>query len=187
MASSPRRTTVFRGWIALATSTKKGFLMAMPTTSLLPSTALCSVHAHTSMRSNWAGHGDTPAVVITNRELPSTRKSVEFYSGDLKKLVDEILALRYGNIWLALAVEDRVHRPVALLRSAWDHLIPLFCYTDADGTARYRRSSRWQPGFGQGGDLPAGIERGCGAGPAQSRAPDCRGTRFPPTLPTSAP
>ena len=38
--------------------------------------------------------------MITNRELPSTRKSVEFYSGDLKKLVDEILAPRYGNIWL---------------------------------------------------------------------------------------
>jgi len=38
--------------------------------------------------------------VIANRELPSTRKSVDFYSGDLKKLVDEILAPRYGNIWL---------------------------------------------------------------------------------------
>jgi dihydrofolate reductase len=45
-------------------------------------------------------YGDTPTVVITNRELPSTRKSVEFYSGDLKILVDEILAPRYGNIWL---------------------------------------------------------------------------------------
>jgi len=45
-------------------------------------------------------YGDTPTVVITNRELPSTRKSVEFYSGDLKKLVDEILVPRYGNIWL---------------------------------------------------------------------------------------
>jgi dihydrofolate reductase len=45
-------------------------------------------------------YGDTPTVVITNRELPSTRKSVEFYTGDLKKLVDEILAPRYGNIWL---------------------------------------------------------------------------------------
>jgi dihydrofolate reductase len=45
-------------------------------------------------------YGDTPAVVVTNRELPSTRKSVEFYSGDLKRLVDEILAPRYGNIWL---------------------------------------------------------------------------------------
>src|SRR5277367_6845488 len=45
-------------------------------------------------------YGDTPTVVITNRKLPSTRKSVEFYSGDLKKLVDEILAPRYANIWL---------------------------------------------------------------------------------------
>jgi dihydrofolate reductase len=45
-------------------------------------------------------YGDTPTVVITNRQLPSTRKSVEFYSGDLKRLVDEILAPRYGNIWM---------------------------------------------------------------------------------------
>jgi len=45
-------------------------------------------------------YGDTPTVVITNRGLPSTRKNVEFYSGDLKRLVSEILAPRYGNIWL---------------------------------------------------------------------------------------
>ena len=45
-------------------------------------------------------YGDTPTVVITNRALSSTRKSVEFYSGDLKKLVDEVLAPRYRNIWL---------------------------------------------------------------------------------------
>ncbi len=45
-------------------------------------------------------YGDTPTVVVTNRELPSTKKSVEFYSGDLKRLVGEILAPRYRNIWL---------------------------------------------------------------------------------------
>jgi dihydrofolate reductase len=45
-------------------------------------------------------YGDTPTVVTTNRELPSTRKSVEFYSGDLQRLVDVILAPRYENIWL---------------------------------------------------------------------------------------
>ena len=45
-------------------------------------------------------YGDTPTVVVTNRELRSTREGVEFYSGDLKRLVDEILAPRYGNIWL---------------------------------------------------------------------------------------
>ncbi len=54
-----------------------------------------------STRCNSAGrYGDTPTVVMTNRELPSTRESVEFYSGDLKRLVGEILAPRYGNIWL---------------------------------------------------------------------------------------
>jgi dihydrofolate reductase len=45
-------------------------------------------------------YGDTPTVVLTSRELPSTRQSVEFYSGDLKRLVGEILAPRYRNIWL---------------------------------------------------------------------------------------
>jgi dihydrofolate reductase len=45
-------------------------------------------------------YGDTPTIVVTSRELPPTRKSVEFYSGDLKRLVDERLAPRYGNIWL---------------------------------------------------------------------------------------
>jgi dihydrofolate reductase len=45
-------------------------------------------------------YGDTPTVVMTKRELPATRKSVEFYSGDLTRLVSEILAPRYRNIWL---------------------------------------------------------------------------------------
>jgi dihydrofolate reductase len=45
-------------------------------------------------------YGDTPTVVTTRRELPRTRKSVEFYSGDLKRLVGKILAPRYRNIWL---------------------------------------------------------------------------------------
>jgi dihydrofolate reductase len=45
-------------------------------------------------------YGDTPTVVVTNRELPSTRESVEFYSGDLRRLMGEVLAPRYGNIWL---------------------------------------------------------------------------------------
>ncbi len=45
-------------------------------------------------------YGDTPTIVLTTRELPSTRKSVEFYSGDLKRFVDEILAPRYRNVWV---------------------------------------------------------------------------------------
>ena len=50
-------------------------------------------------------YGDTPTIVLTSRKLLSSRRSVEFYSGDLRKLVEEILASRYGNagcanIWL---------------------------------------------------------------------------------------
>ena len=45
-------------------------------------------------------YGDTPTVVVTNRKLASTRESVEFYSGDLKRLVGERLAPRYRNTWL---------------------------------------------------------------------------------------
>lgn len=45
-------------------------------------------------------YGDTPAVVVTGREWPPARKSVEFYSGDLKTLVNTKLAPRYRNIWL---------------------------------------------------------------------------------------
>jgi dihydrofolate reductase len=45
-------------------------------------------------------YGDTPAVVVTGRKWPLARKSVEFYSGDLKTLVDMKLAPRYRNIWL---------------------------------------------------------------------------------------
>ena len=45
-------------------------------------------------------YGDTPTIVVTGREWPPTRKSVEFYSGDLKTLVDVKLAPRYRNIWL---------------------------------------------------------------------------------------
>ncbi|HEY2476590.1 MAG TPA: dihydrofolate reductase family protein [Candidatus Cybelea sp.] len=45
-------------------------------------------------------YGDTPTVVLTNRNLSSTRRSVAFHSGDLELLVHEVLAPRYGNIWL---------------------------------------------------------------------------------------
>ena len=45
-------------------------------------------------------YGDTPVVVVTSREWPTARKSVEFYSGDLRTLVDAKLTPRYRNIWL---------------------------------------------------------------------------------------
>jgi dihydrofolate reductase len=45
-------------------------------------------------------YSDTPTIVVTGREWPAVRKSVEFYSGDLQTLVDVKLTPRYRNIWL---------------------------------------------------------------------------------------
>jgi len=45
-------------------------------------------------------YGDTPVVVVTGRKWPPARKSVQFYSGDLRTLVDVKLAPQYRNIWL---------------------------------------------------------------------------------------
>ena len=48
----------------------------------------------------WA-YGDTPTIVVTNRNLPVERHNIEFYSGDLNKLVNERLKPNYRNVWLA--------------------------------------------------------------------------------------
>ncbi len=45
-------------------------------------------------------YGETPTFVLTRRELPPGRKSVEFCSGDLTKLVNDRLKPHYRNIWL---------------------------------------------------------------------------------------
>ena len=44
-------------------------------------------------------YGDKPTFVLTHRELPQTRKSIEFYSGDLASLVNERLRPSFGSIW----------------------------------------------------------------------------------------
>jgi dihydrofolate reductase len=46
----------------------------------------------------WA-YGDKPTFVLTSRELPRTRNTVEFYSGDLAQFVNEQLRPRFRNIW----------------------------------------------------------------------------------------
>jgi dihydrofolate reductase len=47
----------------------------------------------------WA-YGDTPTIVVTSRNLPVDRQNIEFYSGDLDKLVKERLKPNYRNVWL---------------------------------------------------------------------------------------
>ena len=47
----------------------------------------------------WA-YGDKPTFVLTSRELPRTRSTVEFYSGDLVRLVNERLRPAFRSIWV---------------------------------------------------------------------------------------
>lgn len=44
-------------------------------------------------------YGDKPTYVLTHRTLPKIRSSVEFYSGDLRQLVEEKLAPHFCSIW----------------------------------------------------------------------------------------
>ena len=58
-------------------------------------------HALELSRSYGWAYGDTPTIVLTTRNLPVERKNIEFYSGDLNKLVNDRLKPNYRNVWLA--------------------------------------------------------------------------------------
>jgi dihydrofolate reductase len=45
-------------------------------------------------------YGDTPVVVLTNRNLLKERETVQFYAGDLNQLVLHQLKPKYKNIWM---------------------------------------------------------------------------------------
>jgi dihydrofolate reductase len=44
-------------------------------------------------------YGDKPTFVLTRRELPRTRDTVQFYSGDLAQFVKERLRPAFQSIW----------------------------------------------------------------------------------------
>jgi dihydrofolate reductase len=44
-------------------------------------------------------YGDKPTFVLTHRELPRIRDTVEFYSGDLAQLVNDRLRPEFRSIW----------------------------------------------------------------------------------------
>lgn len=61
-------------------------------------------------------YGDKPIIVLTKRNLKSDRKNVEFYSGDLDKLVNGRLRSNYKNIWMvggAMLAKDFIQRNLA--------------------------------------------------------------------------
>jgi dihydrofolate reductase len=47
----------------------------------------------------WA-YGDKPTIVLTKRNLPVDRQNIEFYFGDLNKLINERLKPNYKNVWV---------------------------------------------------------------------------------------
>jgi dihydrofolate reductase len=49
--------------------------------------------------SGWA-YGDKPTFVLTRRELPRRRDTVEFYSGDLAQLVNGRLRPAFRTVWV---------------------------------------------------------------------------------------
>src|SRR6478609_1396398 len=46
----------------------------------------------------WA-YGDKPTFVLTSRDLPRTRDTIEFYAGDLTQLVNGRLRPAFRSIW----------------------------------------------------------------------------------------
>lgn len=63
----------------------------------------------------WA-YGDKPTIVLTTRSLTSERRNIEFYSGDLNKLVIEQLKPKYRNVWLvggAMLAKDFIRLDLA--------------------------------------------------------------------------
>jgi dihydrofolate reductase len=63
----------------------------------------------------WA-YGDVPTIVVTHRNLPIERQNIEFYSGDLNKLVNEQLKSKYKNVWLvggAMLAKDFIRLKLA--------------------------------------------------------------------------
>ena len=61
-------------------------------------------------------YGDTPTIVVTNRNLPIDRANIEIYSGDLNKLVNERLKPNYKNVWVvggAMIVKDFIRLKLA--------------------------------------------------------------------------
>lgn len=57
-------------------------------------------HALELSTSNGWAYGNVPTIVVTKRTLPNDKPNLEFYSGDLNKLVNDRLKPSYKNVWL---------------------------------------------------------------------------------------
>lgn len=113
----------------------------------------------------WA-YGDKPTFVLTTRELPRTRETVEFYCGDLAQLVNERLKPAFASIWfvgggavcgecLRLGLADEVRYSImpiligegisffeGLQKDVSLHLVEVKTYKSATVALRYEVISR---------------------------------------------
>lgn len=61
-------------------------------------------------------YGDIPVIVLTHRDLPREKETVEFHAGDLSEIVNDQLKPNYRNIWLvggAMLTKDFIRMGLA--------------------------------------------------------------------------
>ena len=89
-----------------------------------------------SLEFGWP-YGDVPTFVLTRRALPADRESIEFYSGDLRRFVNERLKPYYKNIWLvggAILVKEFIR--LGLVDDIIQTIVPVIL---GDGTPFFDR------------------------------------------------
>jgi dihydrofolate reductase len=102
----------------------------------------------------WA-YGDKPTFVLTSRDLPKKRDSIEFYAGDLTGLFAR-LRQSYGNIWVAgggavagellrLGLADEV--ALSLMPVLIGDSIPFFGGLDKDVVLHLREVKAYRSGM----------------------------------------
>jgi dihydrofolate reductase len=82
-------------------------------------------------------YGAVPTVVLTHRALTCDKENVEFYSGDLSRLVNDRLKPRYNNIWLAGG--PSLARELIRLKLADDVRLSILPIILGDGTPFFDR------------------------------------------------
>ena len=101
-------------------------------------------------------YGDKPTFVLTSRELRKTRDSVQFYSGELARLVDERLKPKFSSIWfvggaqvagdcLRLGLADEVR--YSIMPVAIGDGIPFFGGLDKDVALHLVEAKTYQNGM----------------------------------------
>ena len=101
-------------------------------------------------------YGDKPTFVLTHRQLPRTRQTVEFYSGDLTEFVNKRLRPAFGSIWfvggggvsgdcLRLGLADEVR--YSMLPVLIGEGIPFFEKLDRDVALHLMESKAYKSGM----------------------------------------